>query len=303
MHPDIKRLTKGQFNGTEKIPGYLDLRSVTALPEGFNPTVGGYLDLSSVTALPEGFNPTVGGGLYLRSVTALPEGFNPTVGDDLDLGSVTALPEGFNPTVGGGLDLRSVTALPEGFNPTVGGYLDLRSVTALPEGFNPTVGGYLDLGSGLKAKKKPHVYPLTWRGDRFMMVDGILTEVIRKHGMTYRVRKVGSQEIGYLVFNGNMWAHGATLAEARSDLIYKNKETDTSEYKKLTLSSKLTFSEGIACYRAITGACSFGVRNFVETKGVKKASVTVKQIIKMTDGQYGGDTFKQFFAHLFAQSV
>lgn len=27
--------------------GYLDLRSVTSLPEGFNPTVGGYLDLRS----------------------------------------------------------------------------------------------------------------------------------------------------------------------------------------------------------------------------------------------------------------
>jgi hypothetical protein len=36
-------LTIDQFHGKEPITGDLDLRSVTALPDGFNPTVGGYL--------------------------------------------------------------------------------------------------------------------------------------------------------------------------------------------------------------------------------------------------------------------
>jgi len=40
-------LSEAQFNGTEKVVGYLDLSSVTAIPDGFNPTVGGSLDLSS----------------------------------------------------------------------------------------------------------------------------------------------------------------------------------------------------------------------------------------------------------------
>ena len=60
-------LTEAQATGKEEVSGYLDLRSVTSIPEGFNPTVGGYLDLSSVTSIPEGFNPTVGGYLYLSS--------------------------------------------------------------------------------------------------------------------------------------------------------------------------------------------------------------------------------------------
>src|ERR1035437_6948252 len=79
----------------------------------------------------------VGGDLYLRSLTAIPKGFNPTVGGGLDLSSLTAIPDGFNPTVGGYLDLRSLTAIPEGFNPTVGGGLSLSSLsslTAIPEG-------------------------------------------------------------------------------------------------------------------------------------------------------------------------
>jgi len=37
--------------------GSLDLRGLTSIPEGFNPTVGGHLDLSGLTSIPEGFNP------------------------------------------------------------------------------------------------------------------------------------------------------------------------------------------------------------------------------------------------------
>jgi hypothetical protein len=144
---NLAKLFPQGFPLTINVSGYLDLRSVTALPEGFSPKVGRDLDLRSVTALPHGFSPKVGGDLDLRSVTALPKGFSPKVGGDLDLRSVTALPKGFSPQVGGDLDLRSVTALPKGFAPQVGGYLDLSSVTALPEGFAPKVGGDLYLGS------------------------------------------------------------------------------------------------------------------------------------------------------------
>jgi hypothetical protein len=76
-------MSEEQFSGKEKIEGSLDLRSLTSIPEGFNPTVGGYLYLGSLTSIPEGFNPTVGGYLDLRSLTSIPEGFNPTVGGDL----------------------------------------------------------------------------------------------------------------------------------------------------------------------------------------------------------------------------
>jgi hypothetical protein len=58
-------LTEAQFYGHEPVGGSLDLRSLTSIPEGFNPTVGGWLALGSLTSIPEGFNPTVGGSLYL----------------------------------------------------------------------------------------------------------------------------------------------------------------------------------------------------------------------------------------------
>ena len=53
MNREIKQfckennLTEEQFYETEKVGGYLDLRSLTSIPAGFNPTVGGYLYLSS----------------------------------------------------------------------------------------------------------------------------------------------------------------------------------------------------------------------------------------------------------------
>ena len=76
-------LTEAQFNGSEKIGGYLDLSSLTSIPAGFNPTVGGSLYLDSLTSIPAGFNPTVGGSLNLNSLTSIPAGFNPTVGGNL----------------------------------------------------------------------------------------------------------------------------------------------------------------------------------------------------------------------------
>lgn len=42
----IVRITEGQFYGTETVGGSLDLRGLTSIPEGFNPTVGGSLYLS-----------------------------------------------------------------------------------------------------------------------------------------------------------------------------------------------------------------------------------------------------------------
>ena len=54
---------------SQEVKGSLYLRSLTSIPEGFNPTVGGHLDLRSLTSIPEGFNPTVGGSLYLESLT------------------------------------------------------------------------------------------------------------------------------------------------------------------------------------------------------------------------------------------
>jgi CRISPR/Cas system CSM-associated protein Csm2 small subunit len=272
-------LTNDQFSGKEKVGGSLDLRSLTSIPEGFNPTVGGNLYLDSLTSIPEGFNPTVGGNLYLDSLTSIPEGFNPTVGGSLDLDSLTSIPEGFNPTVGGNLNLDSLTSIPEGFNPTVGGSLDLRSLTS-------------------KYTKIIENTPITWQNGKFIKVDGIFTEVVSKRGNVYRVKKLNNPKVFYLITDGEKFSHGETLKEAKSDLIYKISNKSKDDYKNLKLSDFLSFEESIVCYRVITGACSFGTKDFISNRlndKKKKKKYSINEIIKLTENEYGNKMFKNFF--------
>jgi hypothetical protein len=50
-------------------------------------------------------------------------------------------------------------------------------------------------------------------------------------------------------------------------------------------------------YRIITGACAAGTQRFVDglSKDEIKDNYTVSEIIEMTKGQYGHETFKNFF--------
>jgi hypothetical protein len=331
-------ITENQFKGIDKIEGYLDLESLTSIPEGFNPTVWGYLDLSSLTSIPEGFNPTVGYNLYLNNLTSIPEGFNPTVGYNLYLNNLTSIPEGFNPIVGWDLVLRNLTSIPEGFNPTVGGYLDLESLTSIPEGFNPTVGGTLylysltsipegfnptvggslfltrltsipegfnptvggglDLPKGLTCNytKLQKNYLFSWQDEKYIKVDGIFTEVVKQKGNVYHVKKLNNNKVFYLITDGEKWSHGDTLKEAKMDLVYKVTNKTKDDYKLLTLNSVLTFEEAVVCYRVITGACSFGVKDFVKNKLIKvEKSYSIETIIEKTIGCYGNEEFKKYF--------
>ena len=241
-------ITEKQFYGKEEIKGnlYLDNNQLTALPEGFNPTVGCNLrlDNNQLTALPEGFNPTVGGDLWL------------------DNNQLTALPEGFNPTVGGNL------------------YLDNNQLTALPE-----------------YKKLQPEFVFTWQNGKYIKADGIFMEVVNKKGNVYKVRKINKADESFLITDGNgKWSHGATLEEAKNDLIYKISNRDKSAYKHLTLDSELSFQECIEAYRVITGACSLGARNFVECRlKEKKEKYTISEVIELTKGEYRNSTFENFF--------
>ena len=277
--------------------GSLDLRGtgIAALPD--NLTVGGSLDLrgTGIAALPD--NLTVGGYLYLRGT------------------GITALPD--NLTVGGSLDLENctgITALPD--NLTVGGYLDLRGtgITALPD--NLTVGGSLYLrGTGITDEVKVNKTlspkaiaainrvsnrPIFWKWNNrsYIKVDDMFTAIDSHHGNVYRVHKLNSREQLYLVTDGeNHWAHGDTLQDARADLIFKINDRDTSVYKNMSLDDTLTYEEAIAAYRTITGACAAGTRDYIENRLPKphKEKYTVQEMISLTEDEYGGKKFSEFF--------
>jgi len=204
----------------------------------------------------------------------------------LDLRSLTSIPEGFNPTVGGYLYLSSLTSIPEGFNPTVGGYLDLRSLTSIPEGFNP---------NNYSNKNLPLLKWGKGKGS-YIYCDGRFSEVISQKGLVWKLKDVNKNNEYYLVSDGNgKYAHGETIKRAKEDLIYKISERNKSDYNGLDVDKKQSFSECIEMYRVITGACSAGVKQFIESTGIQPKKFSVNEIAKITKGNYGNQEFCRFF--------
>lgn len=100
-----------------------------------------------------------------------------------------------------------------------------------------------------------------------------------------------------IVSKGDKFAHGDSIKEAKESLIYKIGTRDKSKFANLKLNDKLTLEEMIECYRVVTGACEFGVKNFIQTalNNKPKKQYSIKEILNLTKNQYGHQTFHDFF--------
>ena len=173
--------------------------------------------------------------------------------------------------------------------------------TSLPEGL--TVGGSLYLsGTQItdtsKVKRdRPQLLRWEYKDREYIKVDGIYSRVLSHKGKVWRIQQIGSKKVLYLVTDGEgRYSHGDTLQQAKADLVYKISERNTEKYKDMTLDTRLTFAEAVECYRVITGACEAGTRGFVQSLGESvKEHYTIAEMIEVTKGQYGSDTFRKFF--------
>lgn len=135
----------------------------------------------------------------------------------------------------------------------------------------------------------------------YMIADGILSKILSKKGNVFKVYICTKYTDGftttptYIVQVGDFFAHGETVKEARESLIYKISNRDTSVYDNLTIDNILTKEEAIKMYRVITGACEYGVKNYVESLPNVKDKYSIKEIIELTNGQYGNDVVRRFF--------
>ena len=129
------------------------------------------------------------------------------------------------------------------------------------------------------------------------MADGIFSEVIEKRGKIFKIKDIYDNLESFIVTDGNdNYSHGITIKKAKEDLLFKiNKNKNLDSYKSLKLNSKLSFKKAIKCYRFITGACEYGVKNFIENNNIKNKDYTIKEIIDLTKNQYRNNEFKQFF--------
>ncbi len=133
-------------------------------------------------------------------------------------------------------------------------------------------------------------------GEPYIIVDGILSKVLRKKGNVSKVINHGETEHSYIVTDGENHAHGKTIKEAREALVYKRKDRDTSAYNDFTLDTVVSFADAVKMYRTITGACASGVEYFVkQNQDKKRDKYTVQEIVDMTAGNWGHDKFVKFF--------
>ena len=187
---------------------------------------------------------------------------------------------------GGSLYLRNTT-IPDGLKlpDTIGGSLDLEGAT-IPDGLklpkeNAPINKFIKWGKG---------------NEDYILADGRFSEVISKRGNIWKLKDIGKIKEYYLVTDGNgKYAHGDTIKEAKEDLIYKISNRDKSVYNGFDTDKKISLQEAVEMYRVITGACSAGVKSFIESKGITKKQFTVKEIAKITVDAYGGSNFRQFF--------
>ena len=177
----------------------------------------------------------------------------------------------------------------EGGELKVEGYLDLSGVPPTErrdhKGNNPTARGIAKAA-----------ITAAFSALGFSFADGILAKIVSQRGPIQRVVIIGKTEISYVISDdeGNN-AHGATMAEARADLMVKRTSKDLTQFKAWTLDKVVSKQDAIFAYRSITGACSLGTSHWLEQHKTPE-KITVEDIIKLTLGAYGSDTFEKFFA-------
>ena len=139
----------------------------------------------------------------------------------------------------------------------------------------------------------------TWLERGYVVADGI-------HAKLVSTKKLGDIDVftvkkdfltdteSYVVKRGDTFSHGETIEKAIEDLRYKLSSRDTSRFKNWKLDTEISVDDAIQSYRAITGACEFGVKDFVSKVKIPKV-ITVGKVIEMTADKFGNREFTEFF--------
>jgi len=132
----------------------------------------------------------------------------------------------------------------------------------------------------------------------YVQADGITKKLISKKKIKtttiYTVGEFLENKKSFVAQKGDLFSHGETVEKAIEGLRYKLSDRDTSKYKKWKLTDSKPVEELIQAYRAITGACEFGVKQFCESKKIKD-KYKISDVIKLTKGAYGNEKFAEFF--------
>lgn len=93
------------------------------------------------------------------------------------------------------------------------------------------------------------------------------------------------------------FAHCDTVKSAISDCNFKFLQANfniNDLVKSIKEKQTITTNE----YRLLTGACSFGVAQFMKEKNITAEELPLKEVIRITDGYYGNNKMKELFGEV-----
>ena len=125
-------------------------------------------------------------------------------------------------------------------------------------------------------------------------VDGIKSLLISEKNNIKKVVLFNKTKPSYIFTKNGISAHGETVKQAYRDWRFKQSDRDLSEYENLSYDAVRSLDYWYACYRDITGACSQGCEHFIK-EFKPKNEMTLNEVIEITKGQYGHNTFVEFF--------
>ena len=99
-------------------------------------------------------------------------------------------------------------------------------------------------------------------------------------------------DVIYVASNGKFNAHGETISKAKEDLIFKINQDKLSN-EPITLDTIITINH----YRAITGACEYGVKEFMANHNLIEPMM-VKDLLPILEqtNAYGLNKFKNLIS-------
>ena len=186
-------------------------------------------------------------------------------------------------------------------------YLDENEIDYVVADEKITVSGYLDLsGTGITQPKRRNKLPegfsanvkmsieIKFNAKGYTLADGILARILQSKGGLKKIIVVGKRTVSWLASDdkGNH-AHGDTAHDAVQELAFKSGERDISQFQNMPKDTVKTPQEWAFVYRMVTGACQYGTKRFMESKGALKSQYTLAEIIEQTSGAYGADTFRK----------
>ena len=141
---------------------------------------------------------------------------------------------------------------------------------------------------------------LYWKNKKYSVrcIDGYCMHILKeKQWGEYNILKCSyfssdREDIVYIAQKGEVSAHGNTIREAVSDLQFKlMKDVDISEHiTRIAQQGYMNAND----YRLLTGACRQGTDYFLREHNLTWEDVmTVEEVLKLTKGFYGFESFQK----------